>query len=446
MSVNKIFATFSVVNADLSTSSNSFSPQKSDNLSNADNQAIARLTERFRTDAAEKPKSVAEILDIVLKNQPLDINAKRETIGLDVKYPKSAKEMMIADYKMAVLRAEYARADLGMLTDAEIMMSETALAAKGFTRKWYGFENLGELQDFQKTGGVFTTEKAMIQQDVRGGQAVLQYRRIEADKADAAKLKNENETNQMLLDPLRLGGNFPVRWAERTLNTPRDLLQSTLDSKIISTPGSSQIESAARAGFKAVTGEELPAIPTKGELFKAVTGTDAPEIPEVKLPRPFEYQTEKYKRDGKTGEEVGATAIDLLLLKRGMTGGAKSPQSLKTLGGIPEVEAAAVVTKTSSVKSLSELFKNKRVPKASELKNWAEAQGWTLKQNSNGPLKYIDDNNVTRLTIKKGSPRAAGSGFPHVEIRDAAGQRVDVFGNPVTRKSVDNHTLVDYDL
>jgi len=120
-----------------------------------------------------------------------------------------------------------------------------------------------------------------------------------------------------------------------------------------------------------------------------------------------------------------------------------APQSLKTLGGLPE---AATIPKTTAVKPLSELFDNNRIPKASEIKNWAESQGWKLKQNPNGPPKYVDENNVVRITIKKGSPRAPGSGSPHVEIRNAAGQRVDAFGNPIARKSVDNHTFINYDL
>lgn len=45
-----------------------------------------------------------------------------------------------------------------------------------------------------------------------------------------------------------------------------------------------------------------------------------PKISEIEVERPFEYQSEKYKTDGKTGEDVGATAIDLFLLKRAIFG------------------------------------------------------------------------------------------------------------------------------
>jgi len=84
--------------------------------------------------------------------------------------------------------------------------------------------------------------------------------------------------------------------------------------------------------------------------------------------------------------------------------------------------------------------------KASAWVKWAEDQGWTRTQTPDGPIKYVDENGVVRLTIKKGSPRTPGSNAPHVEIRDPTGRRVDPAGNPVLRRSPDNHTPIDWDL
>ena len=84
--------------------------------------------------------------------------------------------------------------------------------------------------------------------------------------------------------------------------------------------------------------------------------------------------------------------------------------------------------------------------KASELIDFATRQGWTRSQTATGPIKFVDNNGVTRLTIKSGSPRAPGSNFPHVEVRNAAGQRVDPYGNAVTRRSPGNHTPIEWDL
>ncbi|MFI1914954.1 hypothetical protein [Nocardia sp. NPDC020380] len=107
-------------------------------------------------------------------------------------------------------------------------------------------------------------------------------------------------------------------------------------------------------------------------------------------------------------------------------------------------DAAVVESRTTS--ELGSLFKDDHVPKASELEQFARDQGWVRSQSENGPVKYSDENGVVRMTIKQGSSRAPGSEKPHVEIRDADGQRTDPFGNAVTRKSPANHTPIDWDL
>jgi hypothetical protein len=84
--------------------------------------------------------------------------------------------------------------------------------------------------------------------------------------------------------------------------------------------------------------------------------------------------------------------------------------------------------------------------RASELVAFGHRQGWTLTQTKTGPMIFVDSTGVKRLTIKQGTPRAPGSDLPHVEMRDATGQRVDPFGNAVTRKSPGNHTPIEWDL
>lgn len=84
--------------------------------------------------------------------------------------------------------------------------------------------------------------------------------------------------------------------------------------------------------------------------------------------------------------------------------------------------------------------------RASDLVKFGVSQGWRRTQTATGPIKFVDENGITRLTIKRGSPRAPGSGVPHIEIRNASGQRIDVYGNPVTRQSIGNHTPIIWDL
>lgn len=86
-------------------------------------------------------------------------------------------------------------------------------------------------------------------------------------------------------------------------------------------------------------------------------------------------------------------------------------------------------------------------PKASDFQVWAESQqGWHPTQTPNGPLKYIDKKQVARLTLKQGTPRAPGSNHPHVEVRNPKNIRIDLQGKPVNRKSIANHTPIDWDI
>lgn len=84
--------------------------------------------------------------------------------------------------------------------------------------------------------------------------------------------------------------------------------------------------------------------------------------------------------------------------------------------------------------------------RASQIIDWALAQGWTRSQSAAGPPKFIDANGIVRLTLKKGSPRTPGSQTPHVELRDEYGRRIDPTGNRVTRHSPANHTPIIWDL
>ena len=83
---------------------------------------------------------------------------------------------------------------------------------------------------------------------------------------------------------------------------------------------------------------------------------------------------------------------------------------------------------------------------ASQLIRFVTAQGWRRVQTPTGPIKFVDANGIVRLTIKQGSPRAPGSGSPHVEMRNARGERIDAFGFQVTRRSPGNHTPIVWDL
>ena len=80
--------------------------------------------------------------------------------------------------------------------------------------------------------------------------------------------------------------------------------------------------------------------------------------------------------------------------------------------------------------------------RASDIEADASSVGFTRTQTEGGPVKFTDENGVARVTVKSGSSRASGSANPHVELKDSSGQRVNPAGNPVTRKSPENHTPI----
>ncbi len=107
--------------------------------------------------------------------------------------------------------------------------------------------------------------------------------------------------------------------------------------------------------------------------------------------------------------------------------------------------AVPVLKKVLGRVRLGDLFKGGKA-KASDLVKYAEQQGWKRTKTPNGPIKYKDANGVDRMTIKSGSSRTPGSNNPHVELKDASGQRIDPSGNAVQKRTPGNHTPIDYDL
>lgn len=126
------------------------------------------------------------------------------------------------------------------------------------------------------------------------------------------------------------------------------------------------------------------------------------------------------------------------------TPAAAEATAMETSAGV--VAAEDGVTEFVAARGIGSFFQGGRIAKASELVGYAEQQGWKAVQSAGGPLKYVDENGIIRMTIKQGSQRAADSGYPHVELRNALGKRIDPLGNEVLRKGLGNHTEIFYDL
>ena len=281
--------------------------------------------------APEPAKTLQNFLDKVLAEQPIDENLKKKNAVLIIEPNKPPAEMSAADYKRAFHRALLKKAGYENLSEAELTM---AMNLHPVDLKNFDIENLRR-EDAKPGVMTIDADEFTIAAANRAAQAVLQYQTDRAEKSTEAKAKAESETNQMLIEPFKLGGNVPVRWLERILNTPKELLRQIDKGEIM--PGSSTAKWIGGKIGEYITGKPAPPMKTASESIEELTGAKLPAIPEVELPRPFEYQTDKYKADGKTGEDVGATAIDILLLKRGIAGKPNTiPQSLDELNGLPK--------------------------------------------------------------------------------------------------------------
>ncbi|MBN7301019.1 hypothetical protein IUQ79_03865 [Mycobacteroides abscessus subsp. bolletii] len=132
-------------------------------------------------------------------------------------------------------------------------------------------------------------------------------------------------------------------------------------------------------------------------------------------------------------------------IERGVLGDLASTETKAVSRGPVETPPVQLPAVEVPKPRLADYFQPGSPPKASELEKYALSQGWKKSQTPSGPAKYSDNNGIVRMTIKEGSQRAPGSELPHVELRDPNGQRIDPFGNPVARKSPDNHTAIGWD-
>jgi hypothetical protein len=359
----------------------------------------------------EPQKTVSDFYKEVLEKQPFDAeNLAKKKISIVLEAKKPATQMTITDYDMAKDRAFFKEAGYSMLTNEEIQMAVSAIKSNGSVN--HGGDTLNKLQRIDNQPGAMfiTTDKATIEYAKRAGQAVLQYQEYKAKQSDANQEKARSETNQMLLDPLRLGGNAPFRWTERLFNTPRDILQQIDKGDII--PGSATGKWLGGKIAEQITGQPAPQMPTMSESVENLTGTKLPSIPEIKVPRPFEYQTEKYKREGKIGEEIGATAIDLFLLKRGIIG--KSTATPKSLGNL----------------NISKVFRVQGgiPPKASKFRIFIGESGEMVVKDKTKLFVTFDDMN--RVKVFSGVNRAGKAEVISFEVKTSFVQQVRKFAVP----------------
>ncbi len=257
-----------------------------------------------------------------LASKPIDENLKRKPAAVIVNPKKSSDEMTADDYRQAVWQAVFKKAGYAMLTDGEISQAVSLMKSvtSSITSSGLDLANMRRSDERLKTLTV-KTDEFTIELAKRAGEAVWKGSQTEAEKAAQIKTGNRNEVNQITLDQGRVVWNSAVNTVEGTINTALD--------------------AAAASGSATVL---QPIDPNRPQVDFSSAKTD--------------YQSQMMRRnlngkldgDGIKRGEATETAVTILgPLAAGVANAPKpSPQSLKTLGGIPEVEATIAVNRTTA--------------------------------------------------------------------------------------------------
>ncbi|SIC24817.1 Uncharacterised protein [Mycobacteroides abscessus subsp. bolletii] len=294
---------------------------------------------------------------------------------------------------------------------------------------------------------------------------------LQPDQVDAFRaITRQNLENQNVpADQIEQRVNDAVKQAQ----TPRFMP----DPQPMRTPGAQPLDRPLGDKFNDVMGRAndraYDDIDGLGQLGKNLTGQGGPGAPGVAESwKDLGTNTVKglpdavgggFVADGKRlyeepGNFIGDKMVELPLaavsvplggegaaIERGVLGDLASTETKAVSRGPVETPPVQLPAVDVPKPRLADYFQPGSPPKASELEKYALSQGWKKSQTSSGPAKYSDNNGIVRMTIKEGSQRAPGSELPHVELRDPNGQRIDPFGNPVARKSPDNHTAIGWD-
>ncbi len=274
-------------------------------------------------------KTASDFFIEILERQPLDYDKlAKQPVSVVMKATKPVAEMTLADYIQAKDRAIYKQAGYAMLTEAEVRTAADMVAAKfPADNKNFGLDNLRKW-DSKAGDMILKTDKATIEYAARAGQAMLQYRDYKAKQTDANQKKAQTEVNRMFADQARVLWNSTVNIAEGAVNTALD---------------------AATTGGGT---NPLPLLnPNRPQVDFSGAKTD--------------YRSEMMRRDlnGKLGGdgikagqfiETGVTIAAPIVIGAATTPKA-APQSLKTLGGIPEVEVSTAQTISQTAPKVGKL-------------------------------------------------------------------------------------------
>ena len=334
-------------------------------------------------DKSGAPLTVTDFLHEIQSRQPFDETAlAKRKVSVELKLSKPPQQLSVADYEAATWQAIFNRAGYTMLSGKEIGMAVQAIKNTGYQSVDKGF-TLSNLRRFDALPGPMfvKTDQAMIEKAKRAGQAVLQYQEYQAKQSDVNRQRAQSETNQMFADQGRVLWNAGVNIVEGTINQG--------------------IDAALSKGGQDAIYNNLPEQAKPHVDFSAV--------------KP-DYQSEMMRRDmnGKVdgdGIKMGqAVEIGVTIAAPFVVGAAVAaevaPPSLKSRGGLPEVESSISVDLFSPQKL-------EGIEKASlELLKSVESKGRTvvIAKEGSEELRFLNYFNA--------EANAGGVGNTHIILRE----------------------------
>lgn len=307
-----------------------------------------RLKTGDAADSSDDRKTAGDFLRDILREQPLiiDKTGARE-IKLTLVIKKPTAQMTIADYDSANWKAIFGAAGYGNLSDEEIALAVQTMRENGSV-----MPTKADLKSLRKAdaNGILavTTDRISIEYAKRAAQAVLQYQNYQAKNADLNGLKSKTEVNNISQD-MAIGMPYETtrKIVDSTINLPQDSLNSVLSPPVGTRTGSEPNFGRAKIGEMY---DEL----ANRKLAEGYTG----QLPRINTDAiKYNWQSEMMRRDlngkldgdGIKRGDATSTATSILapLVIGKVLMSAESPQSLKSLGGLPEVESVNSVLATN---------------------------------------------------------------------------------------------------
>lgn len=149
------------------------------NFENSDttfSKSRKKIAETYFRNKRQPEKTIADFLNEVLEENPIDITVEPEKIDVVLEIHKPLNKMKTADYNSAAWRALFKRAGFGLLNGRQIKAAISAMETIGWTsrNRGFGLDNL-KSSDIGVSPISIKTDNLTIEGVKRAGYSVLRY-------------------------------------------------------------------------------------------------------------------------------------------------------------------------------------------------------------------------------------------------------------------------------